>query len=284
MAWLAGGGTRSEQFPAGLSLTLNWLGRARRFLWDGRRLWWWRAPVVVVMVVVWRRLYLGHAIDLHVGLTIYSSSLSAKSETKCRRNRIGNFFRNPAYIRRRIPSVRRTALTCSIGTQRLPQVPRQEDVGARPSPPFSPIPTLSSTDILIPDKEQTFTRCRWFAPILSLCPTEPVQGASTPAPPKNWLSRRRSRIPRRMPFAFSAGRLSPTIKVRPPWFHVDRGNEGRGWVMLSGKIQKGKERNNGSDGNVKESGRGGGRSVGCKVDEKDRLPARVVRWRLYSFH
>jgi len=40
--------------------------------------------------------YLGHAIDLHVGLASYSSSLSAKSETKCRRNRIGNFFRNPA--------------------------------------------------------------------------------------------------------------------------------------------------------------------------------------------
>lgn len=40
MAWLAGGETRSQQFPAGLSLTLNWLGCSRRSLWDGRRLWW----------------------------------------------------------------------------------------------------------------------------------------------------------------------------------------------------------------------------------------------------
>lgn len=40
---------------------------------------------------------LGHAIDFHVGLATYHRSfLPAKSETKCRRNRIENFFRNPA--------------------------------------------------------------------------------------------------------------------------------------------------------------------------------------------
>jgi len=33
-----------------------------------------------------------------------------------------------------------------------------------------PTPATPPADILIPDKEQTFTRCRWFAPILSLSP------------------------------------------------------------------------------------------------------------------
>lgn len=52
-------------------------------------------------------------------------------------------------------------------------------------------PTLSSIDILlflIPDKEQTFTRCRWFAPILSLRATRGSSYRRTeaiPAPPKN---------------------------------------------------------------------------------------------------
>lgn len=40
--------------------------------------------------------------------------------------------------------------------------------------------------------------------------------SDNPLPPKNWLSGSRSRIPRRAPLAFSAGRLSLTIKVRPP--------------------------------------------------------------------
>lgn len=123
--------------------------------------------VVVVVIVTVVMVYLGHATDFYAGLATYSPFLSAKSETKCRRNRIENFFRNPAYIRQRTPSVRRTALTCSIGTWRFPQLPLgEEDVGTRPNLPVPIHPYLP--DILISDKKQTFTWCRWFTPILPL--------------------------------------------------------------------------------------------------------------------
>lgn len=74
---------------------------------------WWLAVLVVVTTVTATMVYLGHAIDFHVGLAT-SSLLEAKSETKRCRNRVEKFFRNPAYIRYRI-CVRITALTCSIG-------------------------------------------------------------------------------------------------------------------------------------------------------------------------
>lgn len=57
--------------------------------------------VVVVVTVVTATVtvvYLGHAIDFHVALVIYSSLHSVKIETKCRQNRIENFFRNSAHI------------------------------------------------------------------------------------------------------------------------------------------------------------------------------------------
>lgn len=177
MAWLAGGGTRFEQFPAELSLTLNWLGRARRSLWDGRRLWWF-ASIGDVMVVVEAAVvtatvtmvYLGHAIDFHVALAIHSSLLSAKSETKCRRNCIENFFRNPAYIRRRIRRcTKNDAYVFDIWKFSRRKFLSKEGTRSNPSRPSPRFPSLPLS-LPISDKKQTFTRCRWFAPILSLFP------------------------------------------------------------------------------------------------------------------
>lgn len=178
--------------------------------------------VVVVATVTATMVYLGHAIDFHVSHHLPHSLLPAKSETKYRQNRVEKFFRNPAYIRYRIWCVRMMALTCSIGTWRFSLVrgkgPIEQDPSVLTSPP---------SDILISDKKQTFTRCRWFTPILSLAPARGsfyYQRATVFDYPftSQKLSERQSRILRRVPLAFSARRLSLTIKVRPPWFHVDR--------------------------------------------------------------
>lgn len=242
--------------------------------------------VVTVVTTTVTVVYLDHAIDFRVGPAIHSSLLSMRSETKCRQNCIENFFRNPA---REYAGVYEERRLRSIGY--ILEVPnasssRKEDEGTRPNPSRPPprhhLPIFSSQIrnkllrgvvgsrrfFLSPRREGAFT-------VVGGWPS-----STYPLPPKNWLSGRPSRIPRRVPFAFFVERLSLTIKVRPPWFHVDRGN---GEVGKSEKIQKRKKRNNGSD--WKRNGirtKGGAGQIGGR--ERNRLPARVVRWRLYSFH
>lgn len=78
MAWLANrSGTRSEQFPEGVSLTLNWLGRACLFQRGSRRL-----PVPTMLAVTVLIVYtLGHATG--------SSFVRASSSRKVKRSAVG---------------------------------------------------------------------------------------------------------------------------------------------------------------------------------------------------
>lgn len=238
MAWLAGGGTRSEQFPAGLSLTLNWLGCVRRSLWDGRRLWWFanvicssssnsgygdcdggiprsrnrlpcwsRHPLVVALGEKWNEV----PSKLH-------RKLFPKSNVYSRR------IRRRLHVRSEIPGSSKRKFLSKGGRM------EREQPFTPPTRPRFHLP-ISSSQIrnkllrgvvgsrrffLSPEREGAFT-------VVGGWPS-----STNPLPPKNWLSGRPSRIPRRMLLAFFVGRLSLTIKVRPPWFHVDRERERRG--------------------------------------------------------
>lgn len=222
--------------------------------------------VVTVVTATVTVVYLDHAINFRVGLAIHSSLLSVKSETKRRQNCIENFFRNPTRKYRRCTKNGAYVFDRIHTWKFQTQVPssRKEDDGTRANPSHPPprfyLPISSSQIrnkllrgvvgsrrffLSSPRREGAFTAVGGWP------------SSTYPLPPKNWLSGRPSRIPRRVPFAFFVERLSLTIKVRPPWFHVDRGN---GEVGKSEKIQKRKKRNNGSDwkrnGN-KDQGKGG---------------------------
>lgn len=221
MAWLAGGGTRSEQFPAGLSLTLNWLGCARRFLWDGQRL-----------CGGWRRVGGSDDGDCDDGIPRSRNRLPCWSRhlpRRCPRRKVKrsaveiaskSFSEIQRYIRYRIRRVRITALTCSIGTWRFAEGEGWNKTPRSHSHLHLPISSSQIRNKLlrgVVGSHRFFLSSRREGSFYHQRVAVFDYPLASQKPSERW-----SCILRRVPLAFSARRLSLTIKVRPPWFHVDR--------------------------------------------------------------
>lgn len=242
---------RTVSCGAKFDVELIGLGSSVSMSWP--KVVWWSAALVVVATVTATTVYLGHAIDFHVSCHLPRRS----SRRKVKRSTVEivseSFSENPPYIRYRIWCVQITALTCSIGIWRLPLVrgkgPIEQDLSVLPhtSPP---------SDILISDKEQTFTWCRWFAPILSLVPArgsfyhQRVAVFDYPLPKSKWEAAAYST---KGAARFFRQKIIADNKSQTAVIPCRSGTPFRGgWVAPSEKIQKGKERNNGSDGNVRD--------------------------------